>query len=151
MKIICLSVGKQHDIDLTRYIQSFEKRLTHQLSWEFIAPSGQATADQAREVESEMLRSRLKQTDTVVLLDERGQMPDNHQLAAEFERWTSAQGRLVIIIGGAFGVNDALRTRATYIWSLSPLIMPHQLVRAILVEQLYRTQAILRQHPYHHQ
>lgn len=151
MKITCLSVGKQHSADLAGYIQDFEKRLMHQISWEFITPSGHASAEQARTLESETLLNKLKQTDTVVLLDERGRMPDNHQLAAEFERWTSAHGRLVIIIGGAFGVSDALRSRANYVWSLSPLVLPHQLVRAVLVEQLYRTQAILQQHPYHHQ
>lgn len=150
MKIICLSVGKQHDADLAGYIKSFEKRLQHQLIWEFISPSGHANSDQSRIIESEIILGKLKPNDTLVLLDERGRMPDNQQLAVEFERWTASHGRLVIVIGGAFGVTPALRARADYLWSLSPLVLPHQLVRAVLVEQLYRTQAILSGHPYHH-
>lgn len=55
-----------------------------------------------------------------------------------------------IIIGGAYGVNDRLISRADLLWSLSPLVFPHQLVRLILIEQLYRSQEIALGNPYHH-
>jgi 23S rRNA (pseudouridine1915-N3)-methyltransferase len=57
---------------------------------------------------------------------------------------------VVIIIGGAYGVDENVRKRADLIWSLSPLVFPHQLVRLLLIEQLYRAQEIAAGHPYHH-
>ena len=63
-----------------------------------------------------------------------------------------AQGKpLVLIIGGAYGVTEAVMERANLVWSLSRLVFPHQLVRLILAEQLYRAQQIAAGHPYHHQ
>jgi len=63
-----------------------------------------------------------------------------------------AQGKnITIVIGGAFGVSTALIQRANLVWSLSPLVFPHQLVRLILTEQLYRAQEIARGGKYHHQ
>ena len=152
MKLFIIAAGKQHDVQLRDYIASFESRLLPdvQLTWELVPASGASNPDEARIAESTALLQRLKPQDTVVLLDERGVMPDNHQFAEKFEQWSGKQGRLVFIIGGAFGVGDVLRERATYMWSFSPLVLPHQLVRALLVEQLYRTKAILSNHPYHH-
>ena len=63
-----------------------------------------------------------------------------------------AQGKpLVLIIGGAYGVTEAVMEHANLVWSLSRLVFPHQLVRLILAEQLYRAQQIAAGHPYHHQ
>ena len=63
-----------------------------------------------------------------------------------------AQGKsLVLIIGGAYGVTEVVMERANLVWSLSRLVFPHQLVRLILAEQLYRAQQIAAGHPYHHQ
>ncbi len=55
-----------------------------------------------------------------------------------------------IVIGGAYGVSSALKERANSSWSLSPLVFPHQLVRLIIIEQLYRAQSIANHTPYHH-
>jgi 23S rRNA (pseudouridine1915-N3)-methyltransferase len=59
--------------------------------------------------------------------------------------------RIVFIIGGAYGVTDELKRRADLLWSLSKLVFPHQLVRLLLAEQLYRANTIRRGEPYHHQ
>ena len=58
--------------------------------------------------------------------------------------------KVVIIIGGAYGVDDSVHARANLVWSLSPLVFPHQLVRLTLAEQLYRAQEISGGGPYHH-
>ena len=58
---------------------------------------------------------------------------------------------VTIIIGGAYGVNDELRRRANIVLSLSKMVMPHQIVRLVLIEQIYRAQAIANHHPYHHE
>jgi 23S rRNA (pseudouridine1915-N3)-methyltransferase len=57
---------------------------------------------------------------------------------------------VVLVIGGAYGVDEALARRADFVWSLSRLVFPHQLVRLILLEQLYRSQEIASGRPYHH-
>jgi 23S rRNA (pseudouridine1915-N3)-methyltransferase len=58
---------------------------------------------------------------------------------------------VVVIIGGAYGVDDSIHARADLVWSLSELVFPHQLVRLILTEQLYRAQEIAVGNPYHHE
>jgi len=152
MKITVLSVGKKHDPQLAGAIDDYTVRVARQIKveWEFIAPSGLA-ADAARVEESTRLMARCKQDDTVWLLDEVGVSVTSPELAQKLEaaQNTSVQ-RLIIIIGGAFGVDDSVRHRADFVWSLSKLVFPHQLVRLILVEQLYRAYEINRGSGYHH-
>jgi 23S rRNA (pseudouridine1915-N3)-methyltransferase len=105
--------------------------------------------DSARAEESERLLKRLKQDDFVILLDERGNNLSSPELAALLQGRGDHQ--VVIIIGGAFGVTPELRERADVVWSLSRLVFPHQLVRLILAEQLYRAQEITRGGQYHHE
>lgn len=152
MTIKIIAVGKPLDRALAEVQYDFEKRLLPQvkLEWQLIPPSAANSPDECRDVESNKILSRLKDGDQVILLDERGQMPDNVAFSRLYEDWLGRHGQLVFIIGGAFGVNPELRQRANYVWSLSPLVLPHQLIRVLLVEQLYRTTAILSGHPYHH-
>ena len=82
-----------------------------------------------------------------MLLDERGQQTTS----PEFSRALSCRADATIVIGGAYGVNDELRQRANLMVSLSKMVFPHQLVRLILIEQIYRAQAIYNHHPYHHE
>ncbi len=85
----------------------------------------------------------------VTLLDRTGKAWGSEELATRLERWRIDARDRVFVIGGAEGVGDAVRTRATERWSLGPLTLPHELVRVILLEQLYRADAILRGTPYH--
>ena len=152
MTIRIIAVGKPLDKSLALAAADFEKRLLPQvkIEWQLIAPAAAGSDNECRDAESNKIMTRLKDNDQVVLLDERGQMPDNQTFATLYEGWMGRHGQLVFIIGGAFGVNQSLRKRANYVWSLSPLVFPHQLIRVVLVEQLYRTTTILAGHPYHH-
>jgi 23S rRNA (pseudouridine1915-N3)-methyltransferase len=105
----------------------------------------------AREDESERLLGRLRDSDFVVLLDERGKLVDSPSLAKLLLSPIESSKTIVCIIGGAYGVDTRLHERADFIWSLSPLVFPHQLVRLILAEQLYRAQEIAGGRPYHHE
>ena len=150
--ITIIAVGKRHEPWLVDGIARYEQRMIHawQLQWKLL-PASQRSSDAARREESQqILRARSPQA-YVVLLDERGTMLDSPALSRSLHQ-PMAQGKsLVLIIGGAYGVTEAVMERANLVWSLSRLVFPHQLVRLILAEQLYRAQQIAAGHPYHHQ
>jgi len=83
-----------------------------------------------------------------ILFDEHGLLHGSKQWASHIGR-LSADAQLDFVIGGADGVNDAVRKEAGACWSLSKLTLPHQLVRALVLEQLYRAFTIIQGHPYH--
>jgi len=105
----------------------------------------------AREDESGRILSRLDAYDFIVLLDERGKELNSPTFAGVLKEELDHSRKVLVIIGGAFGVTEALRDRADLVWSLSPLVFPHQLVRLILTEQLYRAQQITLGGSYHHE
>jgi 23S rRNA (pseudouridine1915-N3)-methyltransferase len=101
--------------------------------------------------EAALLLQQLQKDDYLVLLDERGKQLSSPELAGFIQqRANESHKRLVFLIGGAFGVDEAIVKRADYTWSLSKLVFPHMLVRLILAEQLYRACTILRNEKYHH-
>jgi 23S rRNA (pseudouridine1915-N3)-methyltransferase len=85
----------------------------------------------------------------VVALEVGGENWSTPQLARKLEAWQLRGGNLSLLIGGPDGLSDACRARAAEHWSLSPLTLPHPLVRIILAEQLYRAWTINSNHPYH--
>ncbi len=89
--------------------------------------------------------------DFVIVLDEIGKELSSPELANFIEKRCMDSGkRVVFIIGGAYGVDQKVKERADFVWSLSKLVFPHELVRIILVEQLYRACTIIRNEKYHH-
>lgn len=116
-----------------------------------IVPHSARDGALARQDESERILSRLNANDYVVLLDERGKMLDSPELSALLTHELEASRPVTLIVGGAYGVDDTVHKRANFVWSLSPLVFPHQLVRLMLTEQLYRAQEITAGNPYHHE
>lgn len=114
-------------------------------------PHSSLTGVSARQEESERILSRLKDDEFVVLLDERGKLLDSPTLSKALLEPLEKSQPVTMIIGGAYGVTDAVHTRVDLVWSLSPLVFPHQLVRLLLIEQLYRAQEIARGGHYHHE
>jgi 23S rRNA (pseudouridine1915-N3)-methyltransferase len=114
-------------------------------------PHSVKTGAQGAQDESESIAKRLSPDDWVILLDERGKLFATPDLAGMLDSRLSQGKRVVLVIGGAFGVTDELRARANVVWALSPLVFPHQIVRLVVAEQVYRAQTILRGEPYHHQ
>lgn len=152
MPLSILTVGKKHESWVSEGIERYQKRLRAPFLLEWVLlPHSSLDGDRARQEESERILSRLKQDDYVILLDERGTALDSPALASLLEEPLSRSVSVVLVIGGAFGVTPALHDRAQKVWSLSPLVFPHQLVRLILVEQLYRSQQITTGGSYHHE
>jgi 23S rRNA (pseudouridine1915-N3)-methyltransferase len=152
MTIQIISIGKASDHSIQDLINEYEERLKAycKLDWVIMPPAKLADASAAVADESQRLLRAIKPNDIAVLLDERGTIVSNQQFAVQLEGWLGQQGKLVIIIGGAHGVTDEVRSRANFVWSLSKLVFPHRIVRLILTEQIYRAFAIIHNHPYHH-
>ncbi len=99
--------------------------------------------------EAEQLLSGVDDRDTVLALEVGGKHWNTEQLARKLELWQESGGNVSLLIGGPDGLAAACRDRADQLWSLSPLTLPHPLVRVILAEQLYRAWTITTHHPYH--
>ena len=146
-----LTIGKKHKAWITAGLERYEKRLRApwNVEWQLL-PHSSRQGDQARREESERLLAKLKPTDCVILLDESGHSLTSEQLTAFTEQQFSLSHQPVFIIGGAYGVDETLMRRADLTLSLSKFVFPHQLVRLILIEQLYRADEISSGGSYHH-
>jgi 23S rRNA (pseudouridine1915-N3)-methyltransferase len=147
-----VAVGKKHEGWVSDGIERYQKRLKKPFDVEWVLlPHSARTGLEARENESQAIFSRLKPDEYVVLLDETGKLLDSPALSGILLQQLESSRPVTIVIGGAFGVNNELKHRADLIWSLSPLVFPHQLVRLLVAEQLYRAQEIATGKPYHHE
>ncbi|MCA9331396.1 23S rRNA (pseudouridine(1915)-N(3))-methyltransferase RlmH [Candidatus Saccharibacteria bacterium] len=146
MRVQIISVGKPSDKAILSLSNEYEKRLQRwtDIEWR-ILPNGKSVQDEGVAI----LRT-LKTDDFVVLMDERGQQYTTEVMAHKLDSWLSNSRRLVFVIGGAYGVDDIVQSRADYIWSFSDLVFPHQLMRVMLLEQLYRMFSVLSGGKYHH-
>lgn len=152
MKVRIISVGKVQPQSLRGIEADYERRLKQWFSveWQYLQQSSVQNAELSRQKESAQLEKLLRPNEITVLLDERGEQLTSPELALKLEGWLQSSKNVTIIIGGAYGVSAELRNKADFVWSLSTLVLPHQLVRTILVEQLYRAAAIRANLPYHH-
>src|SRR5512146_579691 len=107
------------------------------------------TVERVLRAESRRITAALPPDCHTVVLDERGSGFSTRQLAENIGRWRHEGRDIAFVIGGADGIADELKREANMLWSLSPLTLPHGLVRVVLAEQLYRAVSILNNHPYH--
>ena len=146
-----VAVGKKHEAWITEGIDRYQKRLRKPFDVEWVLlPHSSKTGQEARQNESETILSRLGKDEHVVLLDEKGELLDSPSLSQKITAPLERSQAVTFVIGGAYGVDSTVHERANLVWSLSPLVFPHQLVRLVLAEQLYRAQGIASGHPYHH-
>ncbi|HEV8084786.1 MAG: 23S rRNA (pseudouridine(1915)-N(3))-methyltransferase RlmH [Chitinophagaceae bacterium] len=156
MKIQFWSVGKAHENYVKEGIDLFTKRIAHYypVEWKLIAtPKALASANvnEVKKAEGEKILQLLKPEDALFVLDERGKEFTSDGLANLIQaKANESIKNLVFLIGGAYGTDKMILQRASLQWSLSKLVLPHQLVRLILAEQVYRACTILRNEKYHH-
>jgi 23S rRNA (pseudouridine1915-N3)-methyltransferase len=156
MKLQFWSVGKAHEPYVKEAVEMFTKRISHYypIEWNIIpVPKNTAMLSEMdlKRKEGETILNFLQKDDYLVLLDERGKQMKSEELAKFMEtRANESVKKIVFLIGGAFGVSDEVMMRANYKWSLSQLVFPHQLVRLILAEQVYRACTIIKNESYHH-
>lgn len=156
MKLQFWSVGKSHESYIKEGVELFTKRISNYfpVEWKILpSPKNAATLSEAelKEKEGELILSQLKKDDYVILLDERGKQFSSEELASFLQqRANESQKNIIFLIGGAYGVSIDVLQRAQMKWGLSKLVFPHQLVRLILSEQIYRACSIIRNEKYHH-
>jgi 23S rRNA (pseudouridine1915-N3)-methyltransferase len=110
---------------------------------------GAPTVERYTEPEAQRIRAALPKDCLKIVLDQAGRSATTRELAEHLAAWRLAGRDVAFVIGGPDGVAESLKREADWVWSLSPLTLPHSLVRVVLAEQLYRAASILGNHPYH--
>jgi 23S rRNA (pseudouridine1915-N3)-methyltransferase len=155
MKIECWAIGKMHEEYVSKGVEDFTARIQHYfpVEWLLLSPKkiNNGTSEKWKQQEAGLVLAALKPDDYLVALDESGKSLSSPGLARFIgDRGNESVKRLIFLIGGAYGLDAKVLVRANFCWSLSALTFPHQLVRLILAEQIYRACSIIRNEKYHH-
>ena len=157
MKITLAVIGKTEVGFVRQGIDEYVKRLQHYVSFNIqyigdIKGTRNMSEEQQKVAEGRQLLASLEPSDYIVLLDEHG----TERTSIDYSQWlqrrmASGCKRLVFVVGGPYGFSKEVYDRSNEMISLSKMTFPHELVRLIFVEQLYRAFTILRHEPYHHE
>ncbi len=154
MDIHLISVGNRMPSWVQQGYQEYARRISGELRLNLIeiAPGNRGkNADIARTLrdEGERMLKAIPKGCRVISLEIEGRAWSTEQLARQMGGWLEAGSDLALLVGGPEGLAESCRRRADGRWSLSPLTLPHPLVRVVLSEQIYRALSLLRNHPYH--
>ena len=154
MKIRLLAVGSKMPAWVEQGYQEYAKRLPRDCSLELVEISPghrgkNASSDKAMQQEADALKKAIRTGEHVVALAVEGKPWSTERLSEELEGWRNQGGDVALLVGGPDGMTDDVLRLAKQRWSLSPLTLPHPLVRVLLSEQIYRAWTILQGHPYH--
>lgn len=158
MKITIITVGKLKEKYLKDAISEYSKRLSRYCKLEVIEVADEKTPDQAgegmetmiREKEAERILKYIREDAYVVTLEIKGKQLTSEELAEKIDR-LGVQGKshIQFVIGGSIGLGGTVLNRSDYALSFSRMTFPHQLMRVILLEQIYRSYRIISGEPYH--
>ncbi|MCI9270940.1 MAG: 23S rRNA (pseudouridine(1915)-N(3))-methyltransferase RlmH [Dorea sp.] len=158
MKLTLITVGKIKEKYLRDAVAEYSKRLSRYCKLEILETADERTPEDASEAAKEALRDkegkrilRLVREDAyVITLEIQGEMPDSVELADKIEKLgVKGISHIVFIIGGSIGLSKEVCLRSDYALSFSRMTFPHQLMRVILLEQIYRSFRIIQGEPYH--
>ena len=154
MKIELMAIGRTTNRELAQLIEHYADRVGHYVPFKFTAlPDVKNTRSQSealqKAAEGQLFLRAIEPSDWVVLLDEHGKELTSVEMSRYVQRkMQSVPKRLLFLIGGPYGFSDEVRCRAAEALSLSKMTFPHELIRLIFVEQLYRA---FTGEPYHHE
>ena len=157
MNIELIAVGKTDSQAVEDMVADYARRINHYCRFSMtLLPAVRNTrsisAAQQRTAEGEAILRQLAAGDFVALFDERGTEYRSMEFAAWMQkRMNSGTRRLVMVIGGPYGFSEAVYQRADARVSMSKMTFSHQIVRALIAEQIYRAFTILNNEPYHHE
>jgi len=154
MKIRFIVVGKKMPAWIQTGYEDYERRLPRELNLELIEiplthRSKNADVRRLLKKEGELMLAQTKASDYVISLDVTGQSLSTEKLAVELERWQSLGTDISLLVGGPDGLSEECYQRTQWRWSISPLTLPHPMVRVMIAEALYRAWSINVGHPYH--
>lgn len=158
MKITLIAVGKIKERFFVQAIQEYSKRLSRYCKLEIVEVADEKTPDHAsetvetqiKEKEGDRILKALKEDSYVIALAIEGKMRSSEELAARIEQLgIGGESHLTFIIGGSLGLSKTVLNRADEKLSFSAMTFPHQLMRVILLEQIYRSYRIIHNEPYH--
>jgi 23S rRNA (pseudouridine1915-N3)-methyltransferase len=147
MRVTVVAVGRAQDEPINELWERYATRLKPAPALRLVEDKKRGPGGRARE--AALILAQIPDGATVVALDERGKVLDSAGFAKQLGRWRGEARELVFVIGGADGLDETVTARAALTLSLGALTWPHQLVRVLLIEQLYRADTILSGHPYH--
>jgi 23S rRNA (pseudouridine1915-N3)-methyltransferase len=158
MRLLVLAVGHKMPAWVSTGFEDYARRMPREMPIQLTeikpeprsagAPAGGQVGRLLR-AEGGRLRAAIPAGATCVALDEHGEGLTTEGLAKRIEGWRQQGGDVAFLIGGADGLDPDLKRSARLMLSLSAMTLPHQLVRVILAEQLYRAASLLQNHPYH--
>ena len=153
MRLGILAVGHKLPDWVAKGCAEYVKRMPRELPLSVVEvkpePRGSKTREQLLAAEKSRLQAALSGFSRVVVLDERGADLTTVQLAQRLESWMREGGDTAFVIGGADGIDPAIKARADDLIRLSSLTLPHAMARLVLCEQLYRAVSVVKNHPYH--
>ena len=154
MNIFLLAVGTKMPDWVNKGYNEYAKRLNADCRLKLIEIAPEKRGKNAdllkiKNQEGEKLLSAIPKACLVVALEVHGKSWSTETLSQQLDSWLHGGQDVALLIGGPEGLSDACVARADVKWSLSPLTLPHPLVRVLLSEQLYRAYSILKNHPYH--
>ncbi|MDR5833438.1 23S rRNA (pseudouridine(1915)-N(3))-methyltransferase RlmH [Caballeronia sp. LZ034LL] len=154
MKLVILAVGHKMPDWITKGFDEYAKRMPPELRIELreIKPEQRSSGRNAESVmaaEKQRIEAALPKNARIVALDERGRDWTTMQLANALPGWQQEGRDVAFVIGGADGLDPAVKSRAELLLRVSSLTLPHGMVRVLLAEQLYRAWSITQNHPYH--
>ena len=156
MKIKIVWIGKTEASYLQEGIDIYLKRLKNYVPYEVktlpeIKQAHSLSIPQLQQAEAKLLLQEFSPTEKIILLDENGKSYTSVQFSEQIEKWQLQSNKQVtLVIGGAYGFSENIYQRADGMLSLSAMTFSHQMVRLLLVEQVYRAYSILNHSPYHH-
>lgn len=157
MKLRVLAIGQKMPDWVCAGYQDFAKRISGSLQVQLVelpmARRGKndhpADLERHCQQEGDSILAALSPREQLIALEVGGRNLSTEQLSSTLSQWMNDGQDVALAIGGPDGLSPAVRARAVWHWSLSPLTLPHPLVRLVVIEQLYRAQSILQGHPYH--
>lgn len=147
MKIIC--VGKIKEKYFVSAIEEYSKRISRYTNLEIIEVPDEALEGTALKKEGERILSKIKDSDYVITLEIEGNFLSSLEFARKIDNNFNCNKNLTFVIGGSYGLDEAVKRRSDYRLSFSKFTFPHQLFRVLLFEQIYRAFKINRNENYH--
>ena len=150
MKITLVAVGRARRGPVEELCRDYAGRLPWTVEIVEVEPKKRLQGEALKGHEAELLAARIPDGAVLVALDERGKAQSSSAFAETFRGWRDGgRDSVCFVIGGADGLAPGLRDRADLVLAFGPQTWPHMLVRAMLLEQVYRAERILAGHPYH--